>query len=123
MKKLFLAAVAFTFVTACAHVSPTPNAMTCLAALGEVVVADVVVKIYTIIDNGTAAGDTEAQILAALKDAGSAYAPALWQCAMLFVSNPDGAAKSITLKGAGPRVTTKSAAAAIANDYLNGGAQ
>ncbi len=123
MKKLFLVAVVFTLVTACAHINPTPNALKCLTSLGEAVVTDVVAKIYTIIDNGTAAGDTEAQILAALKDAGIGYAPDLWQCALLFVANPDGTAKSTTLKGAGPRVSSKSAAAAIANDYLNGGAQ
>lgn len=124
MKKLFLAAVAFSFITACAHVNPTPsNGLACLATVGEAAANDAIAKIYSIIDNGTSANDTEAQILAALKDAAVAYAPDVWKCALEFVANPDSAAKADSTKSLSPTVATKSAAAAIANDFLNGGAQ
>lgn len=124
MKKLFLAAVTFTLITACAHFKPTPGGPACLVSVGEAAANDAIAKIYTIIDNGTAAGDSEAEILAALKDAGIGYAPAVWQCAMLFVGNPDSATDAgVSTKSLGPKTASKSAAAAIANDYLSGGAQ
>jgi len=89
----------------------------CLAHVAESLVAEAVGHIYTIIDNGSLGGLTEAQIIALLEAEAVAFAPDVWKCAMMFVSQPDTQVPDAVRK-AQPFAASRAEAATIAADYL-----
>jgi hypothetical protein len=94
---------------------PSP-ALSCLETLGDKVLTEAIDKIYTTIDNGTLSSWTEERIILELTFAAVGIAPDVWNCAMLYVANPDHGKPPAAVGG--PKKATRSTSAVIAADYL-----